>query len=159
MADTLTPAQRSRVMASIRATDTEPERFVRSVLHGMGYRFRLHVRALPGTPDIVLPRHRTVVLVHGCFWHRHARCRNAGTPATRRRFWMAKFARNVERDRAVQRALRRAGWRIVVVWECQIRRAARDPGRRARLSARLAQRIGRSAVTAAEETSPHRGLR
>lgn len=106
-------------MSRIRGRDTTPERAVRSVLHRMGYRFRLHRPDLPGRPDIVLPRHRTVVLVHGCFWHRHPGCRFAYTPKSRQGFWLAKFASSVERDRRQRRELRRLGWRVVVVWECQ----------------------------------------
>lgn len=108
-------------MAQVRGKDTRPERIVRRVLHGMGLRFRLHVRALPGSPDLVLPRHRAVVFVHGCFWHRHARCKRTTTPATRRRFWLEKFAANRERDQRVRRHLRRLGWRVLVVWECWTR--------------------------------------
>jgi DNA mismatch endonuclease, patch repair protein len=121
MADTLSIAERSRLMAKIRSKNTGPERAVRSLLHRAGYRFRLHVRSLPGTPDIVLPRHRLVVFVHGCFWHRHPGCNVASTPKTHKKFWLAKFARNVANDRAHVRRLRRMGWRVATVWECQLR--------------------------------------
>lgn len=114
-------AQRSRNMAAIRGRDTTPERRVRSLLHRLGYRFRLHRRDLPGTPDIVLPRHQTVVFVHGCFWHRHPGCRYTTTPRTRRAFWEAKFSQNVERDGRQQAELQAAGWSVIVVWECEIR--------------------------------------
>jgi DNA mismatch endonuclease (patch repair protein) len=107
-------------MSRIRGRDTKPELAVRSVLHRLGYRFRLHVSDLPGRPDIVLPRHRTVVLVHGCFWHRHAGCRFCYVPKTRADFWRRKFEGNVERDRVVRRELRKIGWRVMVVWECEI---------------------------------------
>lgn len=117
----LTPEQRSRNMRAIKGRDTTPELTVRRLLHAMGYRFRLQRRDLPGRPDIVLPRHRVAVFVHGCFWHRH-RCRyGCVEPATRPEFWRAKFAANVARDRRAVRALRRAGWRVLVVWECQTR--------------------------------------
>lgn len=106
-------------MSRIRGRNTSPERLVRSVLHRMGYRFRLHGRDLPGRPDIVLPKHRTVVFVHGCFWHRHPRCRFAYTPKTRVGFWTGKFEENIERDRRVRRRLRNLGWHVIVVWECQ----------------------------------------
>lgn len=106
-------------MSRIRSRDTTPERVVRSVLHRMGYRFRLHAKELPGHPDIVLPRHSTVVLVHGCFWHQHPRCRFAYTPKTRRSFWQRKFEENKERDVRARRRLRNLGWRVVTVWECQ----------------------------------------
>jgi len=121
MADVLSPEQRRRNMSRIRGRDTEPERIVRSELHRMGYRFRLHRRDLPGRPDIVLPRYGSVVFVHGCFWHRHRGCRYTTTPKTRAAFWQRKFEANVERDRQNVGELRRAGWRVLCVWECQTR--------------------------------------
>lgn len=117
--DRITPQQRSDLMRAVRGRDTTPERVVRQRLHRLGFRFRIGVRELPGRPDIVLPKWRTVIFVHGCFWHRHPRCRKATTPATRRAFWEAKFAANRERDRRHARSLRRQGWRVLVVWECQ----------------------------------------
>lgn len=108
-------------MAAIRGKDTAPEMQVRRLLHRLGYRFRLHRRDLPGSPDIVLPRHRTVVFVHGCYWHRHTGCRYATTPRTRTAFWTEKFRRNVERDAAQQQQLRAAGWRVLIIWECELR--------------------------------------
>ena len=137
MADTLTRAERSALMARIRGTDTKPEVFVRSALHRAGFRFRLHGRTLPGRPDIVLPKHRTVVFVHGCFWHRHG-CALSSEPATRRAFWREKFARNVARDKRTAAALRRAGWRVLTVWECSLRTAARREQAVARLVRRIA---------------------
>ena len=125
MADRLSPEHRSWNMSRIRARDTKPEKAVRSLLHEMGYRFRLHVRDLPGSPDIVLPKYRTVIFVHGCFWHRHPRCRYAYTPKSRPEFWNTKFTRNVERDQETEAELKRLGWRVVVIWECQIRDTAR----------------------------------
>ncbi len=107
-------------MSGIRGGDTKPELLVRSFLHRAGLRFRVQVRSLPGRPDIVLRRHRTVVLVHGCFWHRHPGCRYATTPATNRAFWRIKFAENVARDTLKLRELRKLGWRPLVVWECQL---------------------------------------
>ncbi|MBX3372905.1 MAG: DNA mismatch endonuclease Vsr [Phycisphaeraceae bacterium] len=106
-------------MSRIRGRDTRPEKAVRSLLHRMGFRFRLHRRDLPGSPDIVLPRLRTVIFVHGCFWHRHPGCRFAYTPRTRKAFWNAKFAANRARDRRHARELRSLGWRVVTVWECR----------------------------------------
>lgn len=117
--DPLTKAQRSAMMARIGPRDTAPERVVRSALHKRGYRFRLHSRELPGTPDIVLPKYRAVIYVHGCFWHRHTGCRYATTPGTNKTFWAAKFAANVMRDRRTLRAVRRLGWTPLVVWECE----------------------------------------
>lgn len=111
---------RSRNMAAIRGKDTTPELAVRRMLHAMGLRFRLHRKDLPGCPDIVLPRHRTVVFVHGCFWHRHECCRYTTTPKTRQEFWLAKFESTVLRDRRNQAELKQLGWRVLVVWECEL---------------------------------------
>jgi len=119
MADNTDPATRSRVMSRIRGYDTTPEKAVRSYLHRAGYRFRLHVKDLPGSPDIVLPKWKTVVFVHGCFWHRHLGCLKAYTPKSNVEFWTAKFQANVGRDIRKSRELKRLGWRVLVVWECQ----------------------------------------
>jgi DNA mismatch endonuclease (patch repair protein) len=108
------------MMSGIRGKDTLAERCVRSYLHRAGLRFRINDPALPGRPDIVFPRYATVVFVHGCFWHRHPRCPLAAVPKTRRSFWLRKFASNVEHDRRTARALRSAGWRVLVLWECQL---------------------------------------
>lgn len=117
--DRLSRARRSWNMSRITGRNTKPELTVRSFLHGQGLRFRLHRAGLPGRPDLVLPRSRTVVFVHGCFWHRHSRCRFAYTPKSNLDFWEQKFAQNVARDKGVMRALRLLGWRTVVIWECQ----------------------------------------
>lgn len=138
MADTLTKAERSALMSRIRGTDTKPEVLVRSALHRAGFRFRLHSRALPGRPDIVLPMHRTVIFVHGCFWHRHG-CSLASEPASRKAFWREKFARNVARDKRTAAALRRAGWRVLTVWECTLRTKIRREQAIARLLSKIAQ--------------------
>ena len=119
MADLLTKARRSWNMSRIRAKDSEPELRVRSALHLAGYRFRLHSKLLPGTPDLVLPKLRTVVFVNGCFWHRHAKCRLSYLPKTRQDFWNNKFRENVARDRRVRNQLRKLGWRVVTIWECE----------------------------------------
>jgi len=121
VADTLSKRDRSDLMSRIRSKDTRPELIVRSCVHRLGYRFRLHDRDLPGSPDIVLPRLKAIVLVHGCFWHRHAGCRLSYQPKSRVRFWLEKFEANVARDRRAVAALRRAGWRVLIVWECQTR--------------------------------------
>ena len=110
-------------MSRIRGKDTTPEMVVRSALHRLGYRFRLHEKKLPGWPDVVLPKYRTVVFVHGCFWHRHSRCKNCTTPATRRGWWVKKLEGNVARDRAQLHALRKLRWSVVVVWECETEKA------------------------------------
>jgi len=112
-------------MSRIKGRDTSPELAVRSILHRLGFRFRLHSRNLIGKPDIVLPRYGTVVFVHGCFWHRHAKCRFATMPKTRKAFWLAKFAANVARDRQVKRQLARHGWRVVTVWACSLEKPER----------------------------------
>ena len=111
-------------MARIRSRDTKPELIVRSLLHRCGVRFSLRRRDLPGHPDIVLPKYKTVVFVHGCFWHRHAHCRMASDPKSHQAFWQAKFEANVARDRHNRRALTKAGWKVIVLWECGI---MRDP--------------------------------
>ncbi len=120
--DVVTPAVRSRIMAGIRSKNTKPEVEVRQFLHRAGFRFRLHRSDLPGRPDIVLAKHRTVIQVQGCFWHRHSKCRFCTTPASNRAFWLRKFASNVLRDQAAQSALRRLGWRVLILWECQTRK-------------------------------------
>lgn len=109
-------------MGRIKGRDTAPEVQVRSILHRAGYRFRLHRKDLPGKPDIVLPRHRTAIFVHGCFWHRHKGCSNCSTPKSNVGFWETKFSGNVERDRRNVKKLRDSGWRVVVVWECELSR-------------------------------------
>jgi DNA mismatch endonuclease (patch repair protein) len=119
--DRLTTEHRSWNMSRIRGSDTGPERAVRSILHRLGCRFRLRARSLPGSPDVVLSRHGTVVFVHGCFWHRHRSCPYTYTPKTRKEFWSRKFDANVERDRRVTGELRALGWRVLVVWECELR--------------------------------------
>lgn len=121
MTDVFTPEQRSAVMARIRGRDTGPEKAVRSLLHRAGYRFRLHRRDLPGTPDIVLPARRTAIQVHGCFWHGHAGCRYAARPKTREAYWARKIDANRERDVRMQEHLEGLGWRVVTVWECELR--------------------------------------
>ena len=122
MADSLTTERRSWNMSRIRGANTKPELTLRSLLHRAGYRFRLHDRTLPGKPDIVLKKHRTVVFVHGCFWHRHSGCKNCTMPSTRAEFWADKFAATVERDRRKESELRDLGWHVITVWECELSR-------------------------------------
>ncbi len=121
MADRISQEARSRNMAAIRGKDTKPEMAVRKSLHRKGFRYRLHVKDLPGKPDIVLPKYRTVVFIHGCFWHRHKGCKNAVMPKTNTVFWQKKLNGNVERDQKNQKMLQRMGWRIIVVWECAVK--------------------------------------
>lgn len=118
-------------MSRIRGKNTKPEIAVRQALHALGFRFRLHDRKLPGTPDIVLPRYRTVVLVHGCFWHQHAGCKDAVMPKSNTAFWDAKLAANLERDERDVGRLKAAGWNVLVVWECEV---SNSEALRARLS-------------------------
>ncbi len=119
MADVHTPAQRSRNMAAIHGKDTKPEIRVRSVLHALGYRFRLHRANLPGKPDIVLPKYRTAIFVHGCFWHSHSCRYGSVVPVTRAEFWAAKRAGTVERDTLKADALKELGWQVLTIWECE----------------------------------------
>jgi DNA mismatch endonuclease (patch repair protein) len=112
---------RSRMMSSIRGKDTKPERSLRSALWRAGFRFRLHAKNLPGHPDVVLPKWRTVVFVHGCFWHAHSACRYFRVPRTRQEFWCTKFEANRARDKHVVELLIAAGWRVFIVWECSLR--------------------------------------
>jgi DNA mismatch endonuclease (patch repair protein) len=121
MADHLSPERRSWNMSRIRSRDTIPELKVRSILHRSGYRYRLHVTDLPGKPDIVLPRYRTVLFVNGCFWHRHPSCRYATIPSTNTSYWRQKFARTVSRDADTHAQLRKEGWEVSVIWECETR--------------------------------------
>ena len=135
--DVFSPEKRSKVMAAIRGRDTGPELAVRSIVHRLGYRFVLNDSSLPGSPDLVLPRLGTVIFVHGCYWHRHRGCRYATTPKSRRAFWQAKFDANVARDRRSSARLRRLGWSVLTIWECQLR----EPGRvRSRLQRLLKDR-------------------
>lgn len=119
MVDVHSPETRSFNMSRIRGKDTHPEIMVRKWLWTNGYRYRLHRKDLPGKPDIVLPKYHTVIFVHGCYWHRHG-CKYTTTPATRKEFWEAKFKENTNRDRRNRRQLNQAGWRVLVLWECEI---------------------------------------
>lgn len=117
--DLLTKSRRSWNMGQVGSKNTKPELTVRSLLHRQGYRFRLHRKELPGKPDIVLPKYKTVIFVHGCFWHRHANCPDASTPKTRTDFWLKKFSENKVRDEKNQTSLLSRGWNVIVVWECE----------------------------------------
>ena len=119
--DHLTCEKRSLNMSRIKAKNTTPEIRVRSALHRAGYRFRLHAKDLPGKPDIVLPKYKTVILVHGCFWHRHRGCPKATMPSSNQEYWKQKFQRNVERDKQEQIELKKLGWEVIVVWECSVK--------------------------------------
>lgn len=116
-------------MASVHSEDTGPEMAVRRIVHRLGFRYRLHVRDLPGKPDLVFPGRRKIVFVHGCFWHRHGKCRYATSPKTRKAFWLAKFGANVERDRRAKRDLKKMGWAVLTVWQCELKKPERLTGR------------------------------
>lgn len=122
--DTRTSAQRSYIMRSVRRRDTGPEMLVRKICHAMGLRYRLHQKALPGTPDLVFPRHRTIIFVNGCFWHGH-HCRKGRLPKTRRNFWVPKIQHNRKRDAKVVKRLRARGWRVLTIWECETKNLER----------------------------------
>jgi DNA mismatch endonuclease (patch repair protein) len=117
--DIVSPEKRSEMMSKVRSKDSIAEKKVRSALHAAGYRFRLHRKDLPGTPDIVLPKYRLAIFVHGCFWHRHKGCAKASTPKSNREFWEKKFAENIERDLRTMASLDALKWRVVVIWECE----------------------------------------
>ena len=121
MADLLTQEKRSWNMSRIRGKDTKPELIFRSLLHKKGFRFRLHDKNLPGKPDIILPRYKTVIFVNGCFWHRHSGCKYAYNPKSRQQFWQEKVARTVSRDKEKTECLREHGWHVLTVWECELK--------------------------------------
>ncbi|MGI8992555.1 MAG: very short patch repair endonuclease [Bryobacteraceae bacterium] len=127
--DSLTPAARSERMSRVRSKDTKPEMIVRRLVHRMGYRYRLHARDLPGNPDLVFPGRGKIIFVHGCFWHRHSACKNTRWPKSRLGFWKPKLEQNRRRDGINQRALRRLGWKLLIVWECQLKNPAQTAER------------------------------
>lgn len=120
MIDVVDKATRSRMMSGIRGKNTSPELTVRRFLHAQGLRYRLHVKDLPGKPDLVFPKYRLVLFVHGCFWHRHHGCKYATTPASNQDFWNKKFKDNMRRDKEAVRNLKKSGWHVLVIWECEI---------------------------------------
>lgn len=123
MSDSLTPEKRSWNMSQIRAKDTSIEVKVRKYLFAHGFRYRKNVKGLPGKPDIVLPKYRTVVFIHGCFWHRHENCKRATTPKSRLDYWLPKFDRNVQNDKKHREDLEEAGWNVITVWECEVNKS------------------------------------
>ena len=120
MVDHLTKEKRSWNMRQIKNRHTKPEVLVRSILHRIGYRFKINDKKLPGKPDIVLPKYKSVIFVHGCFWHRHENCSKATTPKTNRDYWDKKFQRNIDRDKEVKQQLQQLGWYVIVIWECEV---------------------------------------
>ena len=163
--DVVTPEQRSWIMSRIRSKDTKPEMFVRSVLHRAGYRYGLHVRSLPGCPDVVLRARRTVVEVRGCFWHRHEGCAHATIPEARHEWWVAKLDRNARRDARHIRELLDLGWKVLIVWECFLHhkspeaRAAQEKVLLARLARLLDGRRRTDVLDEADALSPGRAAR
>ena len=151
--DILTPAQRSERMARIRSSNTAPELSLRKQLHALGLRYRLGGAGLPGKPDLVLPRYRTAIFVHGCFWHRHSGCSIATTPKSRTQFWLQKFERNTDRDRRVTQELKDLGWLVLIAWECELNSTARARATVDRLAVEL-KRACRLIVSS--DTSPAR---
>jgi len=137
VADFLTKVQRSALMSKIRGRDTQPEVRLRKGLHRLGLRYRLHLRSLPGSPDLVLPKYKVVVFVHGCFWHHHLGCSVASNPKSNQEFWEQKFERNIARDKRVSEALEKLGWRVLVVWECQVNSAAKAQTTAAEVAAQI----------------------
>lgn len=121
MADTMTPEQRHRCMAAIKGKDTKPEMLVRRYLHSLGYRYGLHNKKLPGSPDLVLRKYKTVIFIHGCFWHGHEGCKYYRLPKTNETFWREKIARNHQRDLESVTLLREKGWNVITIWECDLR--------------------------------------
>lgn len=119
--DIVSKEKRSRMMSGIKGKNTKPELLLRSALHKLGFRFRIQRKDLPGKPDIVLPKYKTIIFVHGCFWHRHPGCKYAYTPKSNIEFWTSKLEGNVIRDRLTEKALEEMGWRILIVWECEVK--------------------------------------
>jgi len=122
MTDHLSKEKRSWNMSRIRSKDTKPELIVRSLLHRMGYRFRLHRKDLPGKPDIVLPKYKTAIFIHGCFWHGHKNCKRGNIPKSNKEYWISKITKNIERDRKNILKLKKANWKVIKIWECEIER-------------------------------------
>jgi len=122
MADHLSKIKRSWNMAQIRAKNTAPEKLVRSFLHNMGYRFRLHRKDLPGKPDIVLPKYKKIIFVHGCFWHQHKGCKRATMPKSNKRYWKNKLENNIKKDIINRNELKRLGWEVLIIWECEAKK-------------------------------------
>ena len=125
--DIFSQEKSSQVMSHVRNRDTRPEKIIRSILHKSGFRFRIQRKDLPGKPDIVLPKYKTIIFVHGCFWHQHEGCKKALPPKSNVSFWLEKFRKNKERDRKVIRTLQESGWKVIVVWQCEIPKIKNNP--------------------------------
>lgn len=125
--DTVDPKKRSEIMSHIRGKNTKPELLIRSLLHRSGFRFRIHRRDLPGCPDIVLPKYKTIIFVHGCFWHQHSGCKKSTLPQTNITFWKNKLKKNSDRDLFVQNELEKSGWKVIIIWQCEISAIQKNP--------------------------------
>lgn len=154
--DNVDKVTRSRIMSAVRGKNTKPELALRRALHARGFRFRLHAGKVRGRPDLVLPKYRAVVFVHGCFWHRHQGCRYATIPSTRSEFWQAKFDANVARDSAVRRKLLEDGWRVATVWECALRKQEQVGASIGLLAVWLP--VGRTTIEIGVSDIPHCGI-
>lgn len=121
MADNLTPAQRKKAMSSVQQQNTKPEIIVRSILHRLGFKFRKNVSSIVGKPDIVLPKYKTIIFVHGCFWHQHKGCKKSRRPKTNIDFWNIKLDKNIERDKKTEIELKKKGWSILIIWDCEVK--------------------------------------
>lgn len=125
--DTVDPKKRSEIMSHIRGKNTKPELLIRSLLHRSGFRFRIHRRDLPGCPDIVLPKYKTIIFVHGCFWHQHPGCSKATIPETNKDFWTEKLTKNTTRDFLICNELKKQGWKTIIVWQCELKKILEVP--------------------------------
>lgn len=142
MADTFSKAERSKIMSAVKSQDTKPEIIVRKYLFAKGFRFRKNVSAMPGKPDIVLPKYRTVVFVHGCFWHGHKGCRHADLPKSNFEYWREKIHKNITRDQKAISELSMAGWTVLIIWECEINKTPKSIKKLDFLYRALVQSIG-----------------
>ena len=145
-------------MSCVSSKDTKPEKIVRSYLHRSGFRFRLHVPDLPGKPDLVLAKHKTAIFVHGCFWHRHPRCKRSTTPSTRKEFWMEKFRKNVTRDKRNYKQLNEQGWQVIVIWACKLEKNQSREVTLSNLVRTLSSSTGRLVGATEEKRHGHQGL-
>lgn len=121
MPDNLSPEHRKKAMSNVRQKDTKPEKTVRSILHRLGFRFRKNVSSIAGKPDIVLPKYKTIIFVHGCFWHQHKNCRKAARPTSNIEFWNTKLEKNVKRDKQTLKELKSLGWKVLTIWTCEMK--------------------------------------
>ena len=159
MVDRLTPERRSWLMSRVKGKNTTPELRVRRAAHALGLRFRLHRSDLPGTPDLVFPKWHIAVFVHGCFWHRHKGCTKASTPKSRSDYWTKKFQQNTQRDRRNSRHLRRAGWSVLTIWECETKQASKLTDKLIKLFDLEQRRPAKKRLPSSRATRSHEALR